>query len=79
MTGAFGLAAAAAVVAHLTGVAPRTQRVLAEAEAARRRKPARGPSGAEGLRFPLYRGRPTLRLQSGDRAAAGRRSGAARL
>jgi tRNA threonylcarbamoyladenosine dehydratase len=43
VTGAFGLAAAAAVVAHLTGVAPRTQRVLSEAEAARRRKPARRP------------------------------------
>jgi len=39
VTGAFGLAAAAAVVTHLTGVAPRTQRVLSEAERARRRKP----------------------------------------
>ena len=41
MTGAFGLAAAAAVVQRLTGVAPRVPRVLSDAEAARRRKPAR--------------------------------------
>ena len=41
VTGAFGLAAAAAVVAHLGGVAPRTHRVLAEAELMRRRKPRR--------------------------------------
>jgi tRNA A37 threonylcarbamoyladenosine dehydratase len=41
VTGAFGLAAAGAVVARLSGVAPRTRRVLAEAERARRRKPAR--------------------------------------
>jgi tRNA A37 threonylcarbamoyladenosine dehydratase len=39
-TGAFGLAAAAAVVQRLTGVAPRTQAVLSEAERARRKKPA---------------------------------------
>jgi tRNA threonylcarbamoyladenosine dehydratase len=39
VTGAFGLAAAGAVVARLTGVVPRTQRVLAEAERSRRRKP----------------------------------------
>lgn len=41
VTGAFGLAAAAAVVSHLTGIAPRTHRVLAEAERSRRRKPKR--------------------------------------
>jgi tRNA A37 threonylcarbamoyladenosine dehydratase len=41
VTGAFGLAAAGAVVSHLTGIAPRTQRVLAEAELSRRRKPKR--------------------------------------
>jgi tRNA threonylcarbamoyladenosine dehydratase len=41
VTGAFGLAAAGAVVAHLTDVLPRTQRVLAEAELSRRRKPRR--------------------------------------
>jgi tRNA threonylcarbamoyladenosine dehydratase len=41
VTGAFGLAAAGAVVARLTGVAPRTQRVLAEAERSRRKKPRR--------------------------------------
>jgi tRNA A37 threonylcarbamoyladenosine dehydratase len=41
VTGAFGLAAAAAVVQRLTGVAPRVPRVLSDAEAARRRKPAR--------------------------------------
>jgi len=39
VTGAFGLAAAAAAVAHLTGVAPRTRPVLSEAERSRRRKP----------------------------------------
>lgn len=39
VTGAFGLAAAGAVVARLTGLAPRTQRVLAPAERSRRRKP----------------------------------------
>ncbi len=43
VTGAFGLAAAGAVVAHLTGVTPRTHRVLAEAERKRRRKPPRRP------------------------------------
>ncbi|BDG06673.1 tRNA threonylcarbamoyladenosine dehydratase [Anaeromyxobacter oryzae] len=37
-TGAFGLAAAAAVVQRLTGVAPECHRVLSEAEAKRRRK-----------------------------------------
>ncbi len=41
VTGAFGLAAAGAVVARLTGVSPRTHRVLSDAEAKRRRKPAR--------------------------------------
>jgi tRNA A37 threonylcarbamoyladenosine dehydratase len=41
VTGAFGLAAAAAVVQRLAGVAPRTHRVLSDAERARRRKPAR--------------------------------------
>jgi tRNA A37 threonylcarbamoyladenosine dehydratase len=41
VTGAFGLAAAAAVVERLTGISPRTHRVLAEAEAKRRRKPVR--------------------------------------
>jgi len=41
VTGAFGLAAAGAVVNRLTGIAPRTQRVLAEAEQKRRRKPKR--------------------------------------
>ncbi|HET7755452.1 MAG TPA: tRNA threonylcarbamoyladenosine dehydratase [Anaeromyxobacteraceae bacterium] len=42
-TGAFGLAAAAAVVQRLTGATPRTHRVLAPPERARRRKrsPAR--------------------------------------
>jgi tRNA A37 threonylcarbamoyladenosine dehydratase len=38
VTGAFGLAAAAAVVQRLAGATPRTHRVLSEAEAARRRK-----------------------------------------
>jgi tRNA A37 threonylcarbamoyladenosine dehydratase len=38
VTGAFGLAAAGAVVGRLTGVAPRTHRVLSEAEVKRRRK-----------------------------------------
>jgi len=38
VTGAFGLAAAAAVVHGLTGIAPRTHRVLSEKETARRRK-----------------------------------------
>jgi tRNA threonylcarbamoyladenosine dehydratase len=37
-TGAFGLAAAAAVVQRLCGIAPRTQRVLSEPERRRRRK-----------------------------------------
>ena len=41
VTGAFGLAAAGAVVSHLTGIVPRTHRVLAEAEHSRRRKPRR--------------------------------------
>jgi tRNA A37 threonylcarbamoyladenosine dehydratase len=41
VTGAFGLAAAAAVVARLTGVLPRTQRVVSEAEGKRRRKGTR--------------------------------------
>jgi tRNA A37 threonylcarbamoyladenosine dehydratase len=40
VTGAFGLAAAAAVVQRLTGATPRTHRVISEKEAARRRKPA---------------------------------------
>jgi len=40
VTGAFGLAAAGAVVQALTGIAPRTRRVLAEKELARRRKKA---------------------------------------
>ena len=39
VTGVFGLAAAAAVVERLTGIAPRTPRILKEAERARRRKP----------------------------------------
>ncbi len=38
VTGAFGLAAAAAVVQRLTGIAPKAHRVLAEEESARRRK-----------------------------------------
>jgi tRNA A37 threonylcarbamoyladenosine dehydratase len=38
VTGAFGLAAAAAVVQRLTGVAPRTHRVVSEKEERRRRK-----------------------------------------
>jgi tRNA A37 threonylcarbamoyladenosine dehydratase len=38
VTGAFGLAAAGAVVAALTGVRPRTPRVLDASEASRRRK-----------------------------------------
>jgi tRNA A37 threonylcarbamoyladenosine dehydratase len=43
VTGAFGLAAAAAVVQRVAGVAPRTHRVLSAKEEARRRKPgARG-------------------------------------
>jgi len=46
VTGAFGLAAAAAVVQRLAGVAPRTHRVLAEAEVARRRK--KRPRGGAG-------------------------------
>ena len=41
VTGAFGLAAAAAVVQRLTGVTPTTHRVLSDAEKARRQKPAR--------------------------------------
>jgi tRNA A37 threonylcarbamoyladenosine dehydratase len=41
VTGAFGLAAAAAVVQRLTGLSPDTPRVLAEQEAARRRKRSR--------------------------------------
>jgi len=44
VTGAFGLAAAGAVVARLTGISPRTHRVLSEAEEKRRRKPGRKPS-----------------------------------
>jgi tRNA A37 threonylcarbamoyladenosine dehydratase len=40
VTGVFGLAAAGAVVQGLTGVVPRTPRVLADAEQARRRKRA---------------------------------------
>jgi tRNA threonylcarbamoyladenosine dehydratase len=43
VTGAFGLAAAGAVVQRLAGVAPRSHRVLAEAEVSRRRK--RRPRG----------------------------------
>jgi tRNA A37 threonylcarbamoyladenosine dehydratase len=38
VTGAFGLAAAAAVVQRLAGVSPRTHRVISDAEASRRRK-----------------------------------------
>ena len=38
VTGAFGLAAAAAVVTRLTGVAPRTHQVVSEQELKRRRK-----------------------------------------
>ncbi|WP_242355016.1 ThiF family adenylyltransferase [Anaeromyxobacter sp. SG64] len=38
VTGAFGLAAAAAVVQRLSGVAPETHRILSEKEEARRRK-----------------------------------------
>jgi tRNA A37 threonylcarbamoyladenosine dehydratase len=41
VTGAFGLAAAAAVVHRLAGVAPRTHRVLSAKEQSRRRKPRR--------------------------------------
>jgi tRNA A37 threonylcarbamoyladenosine dehydratase len=41
VTGAFGLAAAAAVVQRLTGLSPETPRVLSEKEAARRRKRTR--------------------------------------
>ncbi|HEX9049206.1 MAG TPA: tRNA threonylcarbamoyladenosine dehydratase [Anaeromyxobacter sp.] len=41
VTGAFGLAAAAAVVQRLAGIEPRVHRVISEREAARRRK-ARG-------------------------------------
>jgi len=40
VTGVFGLAAAGAVVQGITGVAPRTPRVLVDAEQARRRKRA---------------------------------------
>jgi tRNA A37 threonylcarbamoyladenosine dehydratase len=43
VTGAFGLAAAAAVVQRLTGLAPRTHRVLSDAESSRRRKRVRAP------------------------------------
>ncbi|HTN53796.1 MAG TPA: tRNA threonylcarbamoyladenosine dehydratase [Anaeromyxobacter sp.] len=43
VTGAFGLAAAAAVVQGLTGIAPRTHRELSAAEQARRRKRAVPP------------------------------------
>jgi tRNA A37 threonylcarbamoyladenosine dehydratase len=42
VTGAFGLAAAAAVVQRITGLAPRTHRILSEKEEARRRKRPRG-------------------------------------
>ncbi len=41
VTGAFGLAAAGAVVQRLTGVEPRVHRVISEREAARRRKARR--------------------------------------
>jgi hypothetical protein len=41
VTGAFGLAAAGAVVERLTDISPRTHKVLSEAERSRRRKPAR--------------------------------------
>jgi tRNA A37 threonylcarbamoyladenosine dehydratase len=41
VTGVFGLAAAGAVVHRLTGVAPRSHRVLSEKEEKRRRKPGR--------------------------------------
>jgi tRNA A37 threonylcarbamoyladenosine dehydratase len=40
VTGVFGLAAAGAVVHGVTGVTPRTHRVLDDAEQARRRKRA---------------------------------------
>jgi tRNA A37 threonylcarbamoyladenosine dehydratase len=45
VTGAFGLAAAGAVVQHLTGLAPRTHRALSPAEEARRRKRRAGAKG----------------------------------
>src|SRR5512138_1323698 len=41
VTGAFGLAAAGAVIHRLTGVTPRTHRVLSAKEEKRRRKPSR--------------------------------------
>jgi tRNA A37 threonylcarbamoyladenosine dehydratase len=41
VTGAFGLAAAGAVVERLTGISPRSRKVLAESERSRRRKPVR--------------------------------------
>jgi tRNA A37 threonylcarbamoyladenosine dehydratase len=41
VTGAFGLAAAGAVIHRLTGVLPRTHRVLSQKEEKRRRKPER--------------------------------------
>ena len=41
VTGAFGLAAAAVVVQRLTGVEPRTHRILSAKEESRRRKPRR--------------------------------------
>jgi hypothetical protein len=40
VTGVFGLVAAGVVVQDLTGVVPRTPRVLADSEQARRRKRA---------------------------------------
>jgi hypothetical protein len=46
VTGAFGLAAASAVVAGITGVRARTVRVLDEKEARRRRKGARDSAGS---------------------------------
>jgi tRNA A37 threonylcarbamoyladenosine dehydratase len=45
VTGAFGLAAAGAVVERLTGIRPRAHRVLSEAELSRRRKPGRRDPG----------------------------------
>jgi tRNA A37 threonylcarbamoyladenosine dehydratase len=44
VTGAFGLAAAGAVIQRLAGIAPRTHRVISEKEARRRRKPGRPQS-----------------------------------
>ena len=74
VTGAFGLAAAAAVVQRLTGVAPRTHRVLAEAEQARRRKPPRRsldrPYGGATIRGLTAAARPQLQCARQGSAAA---------